>query len=132
VRIEHNPEEGPLHAWPGQKEGVVGENRAHPHRHPIVKAAELAGGPPLGSTGDPLRLAPGGRDPAIECGGRLQQHERPACAGRGHEPLVEQERFLPEQTDLDGNTPATQQGEASSVHGRVGIAESGHHPTDPG
>ena len=112
--------------------GVVGEEGATSHQDGVVLLAQGEG--PLASfrRGDPLALAGGGGDAAVEAHGPLERHLGTAQDVGDQEGEVEADRLLHQEAGFDLDPRRSQPGESPARDLRVGIAVAGHHADDSG
>src|ERR1044072_1258162 len=116
------------------EQGVVGENGADADRDRIGFGAPTVDQRAAALTGDPGRVAWGGRGLTIEGHRQLQRHQRRAGAGVLAEGLVEQPRRgrLLAGGELDLHPPVAQDSGAASRRLLARVLGRDHDPPDPG
>ena len=110
---------------------VVGEHGADADEHRVDLGAQPVDVAARGLAGDPAAGAVGGGAAAVESGGELPGHERPAAAHRDQPRLVDLRGLGPEDADLDVHARGPQPLEATGG-GRPGVVDGDDHPTHPG
>lgn len=128
---DHPQRVGARHVAHGQA-GVVRPHRAGADHHGIALGPQSVGVGPGRAAGDPLAGAVGRRRAAVEGGGQLQHHVRPAGA-----PVLQVRGELgPDgvgpDADVDLDPGGAQPGDARPRDLGVGVLDADQDPGDPG
>ena len=111
---------------PGQPAGqlrIVGKNGAGADHDRVVAGAQGVRPVARRRAGDPLALAAGKRDAAVERGGKLERHERPAMPQPRQKAGVDLGGLLRAKPGFDRDAGRAQRGNSVAADPRVGVFE---------